>query len=32
VRGRWPTAGETLPLPLPDEDFPASEQLPRKTS
>jgi hypothetical protein len=32
VRGRWPTAGDTLPLLLPDDDFPVSEQLPRSTS
>lgn len=32
VRGRWPASGDTLPLPLPDERFPATEQLPRSTS
>jgi NTP pyrophosphatase (non-canonical NTP hydrolase) len=32
IRGRWPAAGETLPLPLADDAFPASEQLPRRTS
>jgi len=32
IAGRWPAPGETLPLPLIDDDFPAGEQLPRRTS
>lgn len=32
VAGRWPTSGETLPLLLPDADFPEGERLPRQTS
>src|SRR5580692_8716772 len=32
VAGRWPTSGETLPLLLPDADFPEGERLPRRTS
>lgn len=30
IRGRWPIAGETLPLMLLDDDFPENERLPRK--
>lgn len=32
IRGRWPSSGDTLPLPLPDDAYPADEQLPRRTS
>jgi len=32
IRSRWPAAGDTLPLPPPDDTFPVSEQLPRRTS
>lgn len=32
IRGRWPLSGDTLPLPLPDDGYPPSEQLPRRTS
>ncbi|MDQ3246266.1 MAG: nucleoside triphosphate pyrophosphohydrolase family protein, partial [Pseudomonadota bacterium] len=32
IRGRWPVFGDPLPLPLPDDDFPEHEQLPRRTS
>lgn len=32
IRGRWPAAGDQLPLPLRDDSFPAHEQLPRRTS
>jgi NTP pyrophosphatase (non-canonical NTP hydrolase) len=32
IAGRWPTSGETLPLLLPDADFPEGERLPRQTS
>jgi NTP pyrophosphatase (non-canonical NTP hydrolase) len=32
VAGRWPMSGETLPLLLPDADFPEGERLPRQTS
>lgn len=31
IRGRWPLAGETLPLMLLDDDFPEHERLPRQT-
>lgn len=32
IRGRWPAPGQTLPLPLIDDGFPANEQIPRRTS
>jgi NTP pyrophosphatase (non-canonical NTP hydrolase) len=32
IRGRWPSGDQTLPLPLPDEEFPETERLPRRTS
>jgi NTP pyrophosphatase (non-canonical NTP hydrolase) len=32
IAGRWPLPGQTLPLPLGDESFPAEERLPRQTS
>lgn len=31
VGGRWPRDGQTLPLPIGDEDFPEHERLPRRT-
>jgi len=31
IGGRWPRDGETLPLPIGDEDFPEHERLPRRT-
>jgi NTP pyrophosphatase (non-canonical NTP hydrolase) len=31
IAGRWPREGETLPLPIGDEDFPEDERLPRQT-
>lgn len=31
VGGRWPRAGQTLPLPIGDEGFPEHERLPRQT-
>ncbi len=32
IRGRWPVAGETMPLLLPDDDFAEQERLPRQAS
>ncbi|MGD9735951.1 MAG: nucleoside triphosphate pyrophosphohydrolase family protein [Solirubrobacterales bacterium] len=31
IRGRWPQHGQTLPLPIGDEQFPEHERLPRHT-
>jgi NTP pyrophosphatase (non-canonical NTP hydrolase) len=31
VGGRWPRDGQTLPLPIGDEEFPEDERLPRRT-
>ena len=31
ISGRWPRDGQTLPLPIGDENFPEHERLPRQT-